>query len=208
MKSAGISLDASAVVRGALDLDDGRSGTLRFRLGQRQRNRGLVRIQKAVFPRDLIAVAGDHADVFDLRFKTIQFVDDLDALDLRQAEQVFVTIVKSERQLRSDIRRAARLICFLEPKQHCVLHEELHRFVAVDHMDGISAKKGIVRAFDDLLPDEIRAAAFVTPDTVAIAGQPVLPRPSDRGDDLLADFVQNGRTVASLGISMLGPRLF
>ena len=48
-------------------------------------------------------------------------------------------------------------------------------------MDGIVINQGIVRAFDDLLPDKIRAAAFTTPDAVEIAGQPVIPRPSDRG---------------------------
>ena len=127
----------------------GRSG---FRLGQRQRNRGLARIQQAVFPRDLIAVAGDHADVVDLRFKTIQFVDDLDALDLRQAKQVLFMVVKSERKLCSDIRRAARLIRLLEPKQHDITNKELHRFVAVDHMDGIVIQQRIVRAFDESAP--------------------------------------------------------
>ena len=100
-------------------------------------------------------------------------------------------VVKCERQLGGDIRRTTGLVSLLEPKQHRVPNEEFHCFVTVNHMDSIVVLQGTDRMFYDLFPDKIRAATFAPPDAVEIAGQPVVPCLSDRGYDMIADFVQN-----------------
>lgn len=164
-----------AVVRSALEFNDLRGGPLGLRLGHRQRHHRFARIQQAVFPGDRITIASNDAYVFDLRFEPVQLVDDLDTLHFRQTEEVLFMIMESERKLRSNIRGAARRVGFLEPKQDLVPNEELHRLIAIDHVDSIVAHQRGLSPVDYLFPDEVGATAFASPYANEAACQPIVP---------------------------------
>ena len=100
---------------------------------------------------------------------------DLDTLHFRQTEEVLFMIMESERKLRSNIRGAARRVGFLEPKQDLVPNEELHRLIAIDHVDSIVAHQSGLSPVDYLFPDEVGATAFASPDANEAACQPIVP---------------------------------